>query len=378
MSRYPICADVTFTLQQKGVVASNHRSRTHVWLSLPLFRYLAGDPNDGILQAVNLTRFANLDNHFADPSCLDLRPGAGTKEEFASMAEAETFLRKHFILTNSREYRDYFGKKQNILDRGKMGDFHQRMGYQLLLEKRLAAETLWEDSKLDSVSGHVKGSMYRYVQAPFMEEYFAGLELRGKVVLDFGCGDGMAAEYLVNQGAEVIGIDPDRKRLARASERLGESFAPVWMDLEAADPLAVLPDRDFDLIWMSDVFLLYFYPVDSCRMPATPVELLKRLTRTLKPGGRCTFMEPHGVFWLAPWLGRDDMPYTVLTEYSSKRYSVAPNLEELAAAVAGAGLAISRIFEPKPVEGCRQADPKAYHFADNFPQWWVFELVKPS
>jgi hypothetical protein len=87
-------------------------------------------------------------------------------------------------------------------------------------------------------------------------------------------------------------------------------------------------------------------------------------------------MEPHGVFWLAPRLGDPEMPFTVLTEYASKTYSVAPGLEELSRAVAGAGLLIRRIWEPKPVDACRRLDAAACAFAENFPQWWVFELVK--
>jgi SAM-dependent methyltransferase len=347
-------------------------------MSLPLFRFLGGDSNDGPLLAANLTKFSNADDHFYDPTCLDHDLEIKNPEKFESIEEAVVFLRKNLITCeNAKAYKGFFNKKQSILDLERTGTFHQQLGQHLFFESRLSAETLWEDYKIDNATGEIQGALYKYVQDSFMEKYFSTMDLHGKVVLDFGCGNGMALRHLAKLGAEIIGIDPDKMRLAKAREWFGHAFTPVLMDLTLSDPLSVMPEKDFDFVWMSDVFLLYFYPVDGCAPGTKPVDLLKRLTHNLKPGGKCTFMEPHGCFWLAPWLGQDDMPFTVLTEYSRKVYSVAPGLEELAEVIAGAGLHISRIYEPKPAEECRAVDPKAYYFADNFPQWWVFELVKP-
>jgi SAM-dependent methyltransferase len=378
MPGYEICPDVTFTVRMGGVLASNHRARSHVWMSLPLFRHLVGDRNDGVLKAGNLTSFSNLDNHFAEPSGLDPHWDGKNVQEFGTLEEAEAYLEKHFILAgNTKAYREYFAKKRNILDRARMGNFHQRLGYQLFLEKRLSPETLWEDNKVDRLSGKLSGALYKYVQKPFLDEYFSAIDWKGKVAVDFGCGNGLVAAQLTKLGAEVIGVDPDKIRLDQARALAGPAFTSIWMDLASPDPLAVLPDIEVDFVWMSDVFIFYFYPVDACAPVARPAELLKRLTRNLKVGGRCVVMEPHGCFWLAPWLGGAEQPFTVLTEYSKKSYSVSPGLEEIAEAIAEAGLHIRRIYEPKPAEEGRTVDPRAYYFATNFPQWWVFEMIKP-
>ena len=52
------------------------------------------------------------------------------------------------------------------------------------------------------------------------------LKLNGKRVLDVGCGDGELANKIAHAGAEVIGIDPNPKRIetARRSAQSGTEF----------------------------------------------------------------------------------------------------------------------------------------------------------
>lgn len=153
MSHYKTCTDVTFTIQDKGVLASNHRARTYVWLNLPLFNLLAGEPTDGLLQIANLTKFMDSNDHFADPTGLDRSPETHPTETFETLEAATDFLRRHYILADDIAYETFLDKKQSILDRKRLGTFHQQLGYQLFMERRLGPETLWDDQKLDSQTG---------------------------------------------------------------------------------------------------------------------------------------------------------------------------------------------------------------------------------
>jgi SAM-dependent methyltransferase len=55
--------------------------------------------------------------------------------------------------------------------------------------------------------------------------------LAGAVVLDAGCGSGAQAEWLLGQGADVIGIDVSPRMVEEAVRRCagrGWFFSPTW------------------------------------------------------------------------------------------------------------------------------------------------------
>jgi len=374
---YSICSDVSFEITQDGVLASNHRARQHVLLNLPLFDLLAGaEPDSNDLCAWDRSTISNLDGLLADPTCL-MRGAIGDPSRFVGITDALEFLAERFILVRDLEaYRAYFAKRSSLIDRKHMGTFHQRVGAELLLRKKVDPDEWWYSQKFDPETGKVRDSLYRYVQKEFIDGYIGSLDLAGSAVLDFGCGSGLASQLFAAGGAHVTGVDPDPTALATAEREVGADFQPVQLDFSAPDPLSKLPLGPFDFIWLSDVLLFYFYPQDAGQPVVAPAELLEQLANRLADGGRLVIMNPHAVFWLAPWLGDDEFPYTVITEYAGRVYSVTPSLEELSRALEKAGLCICRIYEPRPGEAGRSADSKAYHFAKRFPVWWVFECAK--
>jgi SAM-dependent methyltransferase len=374
---YSICADVIFEITEAGILASNHRARQHVLLSLPLFNWLAGaEPDTSELQAWDRTTVSNLEGLLADPTCLN-RDALGEPSRFGDVFEALEFLADRFILIRDLEaYRDYFAKRSSLIDQKHMGTFHQRVGAELLLRKKVDPDEWWYSQKFDPETGRVRDSLYRYVQKEFIDTYLGSLDFDGRAVLDFGCGSGLASQLFAADGAQVTGVDPDPVALATAEREVGAGFQPVHLDFSSADPLSKLPLGPFDFIWLSDVLLFYFYPQDAGEPVLAPAELLEQLANRLADGGRLAIMNPHAVFWLAPWLGDDEFPYTVITEYADRLYSVTPSLEELSVALEQAGLCICRVYEPRPSEDGRDTDPKAYHFAERFPVWWVFECAK--
>lgn len=373
LNGYRVCSDVTFCVSDTGVLASNHRARRHVWLSLALFSRLAGMAVSGELRAADRTRFGNVDGLLSDPTCLDRAVPLDTVP-FHDLATALNYLAERFIVVLDEEtYAAYFAKKHSLVDRRHFGTFHQQLGAELTLRTRIDPSVWWYRQKFDPETGQVLPNLYKFVQEAFLERYLADVPLEGRTVLDFGCGSGMASRRFVARGARVIGVDIDQSLLAEAARVSGDRFRPVRLDLSQPDPLGVIPSAPLDWVWLSDVLLFYFYPQEGGPSPITPADLLRRLTARLSPGGRCVIMQPHGTFWLSPWLGDATRPFTVLTEYATRLYSVVPTLEELSRAIAEAGLAIGRVWEPQPVLEGRAVDRRAYEFATAFPQWWVFE-----
>ena len=102
--------------------------------------------------------------------------------------------------------------------------------------------------------------------------------------------------------------------------------------------------------------------------------LFADIRRILKPDGLLLSVEPHYIFWLLPWLGEGDRPFTVLTEYREKFFGVTPTISTLIQAFAKGGFAVTWMEEMYPDSAFEAVDPRAYHFACQFPLWQMFEL----
>jgi phosphoethanolamine N-methyltransferase len=123
------------------------------------------------------------------------------------------------------------------------------------------------------------------------------LDVRGKHVLDFGCGIGGPAFYLAREhGATVTGIDIEAPLIERAKRRAQqlELEEQVEFTLVKPEPLQ-FPDQSFDVVLSSGAFT----QIDD--KAGTYADCL----RVLKPGGVLTCYE-----WMkAPGEYSQDMHY---------------------------------------------------------------------
>jgi SAM-dependent methyltransferase len=107
-------------------------------------------------------------------------------------------------------------------------------------------------------------------------------EVRGKRVLDFGCGHGMAAVVLARRGAVVTACDLSAGYVAEARARAranGVTVACVQADGQRL-PFA---DRSFDAVWGHAI-------LHHLDVPTAAGEL----RRVLRPGGVAVLCEPWG------------------------------------------------------------------------------------
>lgn len=109
-------------------------------------------------------------------------------------------------------------------------------------------------------------------------------DLRGKTVLDVGCGEGTGSTLLAKLGAHVTGIDISPKSIELAASRaemnhLTASCRFLCGPLETAE---LAPDS-FDIIW-GDAILHHIIP--------DLAGVLTRLTQWAKPGALMVFGEP--------------------------------------------------------------------------------------
>jgi SAM-dependent methyltransferase len=107
-------------------------------------------------------------------------------------------------------------------------------------------------------------------------------DVRGKRVLEYGCGHGMASVVLARRGATVTGIDLSAGYVEEASRRAIAN--EVTAEFRQADAECMpFADGSFDAVWGCAVL----HHLDLQWAGA-------ELNRVLKPGGVAVFCEPWG------------------------------------------------------------------------------------
>lgn len=103
--------------------------------------------------------------------------------------------------------------------------------------------------------------------------------LRGKRVLDVGCGGGILSESMAARGADVTGIDLGEKALKVAQLHKLESGASVDYRLVSVESLAAEAPETYDMVTCMEM-------LEHVPDPAAVVQACARL---VKPGGRVFF-----------------------------------------------------------------------------------------
>lgn len=103
--------------------------------------------------------------------------------------------------------------------------------------------------------------------------------LRGRRVLDIGCGGGILAEGMASRGADVTGIDLSTKALSVARLHLFESQQKVEYREIAAEALAAAEPASFDIVTCME--MLEHVP--------DPASVVRACATLVKPGGHVFF-----------------------------------------------------------------------------------------
>jgi SAM-dependent methyltransferase len=122
-------------------------------------------------------------------------------------------------------------------------------------------------------------------------------DLKGKRVVDLGCGFGWASRWMRDQGAtSVLGIDLSKNMIERARSTTADAAIEYCIaDLDTLE----LPEKAFDLAYSA---LSFHYIQDFGR-------LVRMIHQALVPGGRLVFSIEHPIFMAATharWISEED------------------------------------------------------------------------
>jgi len=120
----------------------------------------------------------------------------------------------------------------------------------------------------------------RYLKVIALAKEHFGPELRGKKILDVGCGDGVLTSMFARLGCQASGIDYSEEAVQFAKQKLSNNSYVNFTQGSAYD--LPWPDATFDLVVSSDV-IEHLTDVKK---------FLQEISRVLKPSGGVIISTP--------------------------------------------------------------------------------------
>lgn len=256
----------------------------------------------------------------------------------------------------------------------------------------------WNEAAKSFVEFVRSGKNYyaEYLNGPALKRVVG--DVKGKEVLDIGCGEGFLSRYFAEAGAEVTAVDISEALIEAAIEE--EQRHPLGVTYVATDAanLDMLESESFD--------------VASCHMALMDIAdyeaAIGEVSRVLKKGGRFVAVIEHPCFNTRTLDGKPVSGWeTRLREDGSKEYlhyrvgeyftrhsytwewrherlpsgfvttGFHRTLSDYVNALSKHGLAVTKFDEPQPMEeGVRLHPPMAKHY--RVPQSLVIEATKIS
>jgi 2-polyprenyl-3-methyl-5-hydroxy-6-metoxy-1,4-benzoquinol methylase len=193
--------------------------------------------------------------------------------------------------------------------------------------------------------------------------------VQGKRVLDIGCGPGLYTEWLIEHGAQVVGIDISSEMIELARHRIGERA--IFYQHDISQPLSFAADATFDIV----VAPLMIHHVTK------RVAALREVARVLTADGYLIVSTSHP---FADWKNHGGSYFATELVQDTWSRSSEPvqlpfwrmSLTTLCDEFCQAAFYIDRLLEPQPEPAAAEIDPNTYQELMEQPGFIVFRLRK--
>ena len=203
-------------------------------------------------------------------------------------------------------------------------------------------------------------------------------DLRGKNLIDIGCGPGAYSVEFTKRGADVSVVDLSQNMLEKARDNA--ETANVELTLQKADAHS-LPYKSESF----DVAVLIFMILNT--------RIVEEAARVLKPSGLLLFSDTHPTLEAkGQWASNNIGAPRIIEDYFShakRKWRITPGLgrtitlkyhtytiEQCVNMIADADFKILRIAEPNPGKDVKKSDPIHYDRCSRIPYFIIYLAEK--
>jgi len=194
-------------------------------------------------------------------------------------------------------------------------------------------------------------------------------EVKGKRVLDAGCGPGVYSEWLLRHEAKVVAVDASPRMVELAKKRLGKLNVRVH---DLRDPLDFLKDASMDIVLAP---LLMDYIEDW-------IPVFKEFYRILVRKGLFVFSMEHP-FAKGLWQKSEDYFKVEIVEEKWTGFgapismpSFKRPLEAVVSSLSSSGFRMEKLLEPRPTLEFKEKLPEDYEMLSKQPSFMCIRAVK--
>ncbi|MFA7319150.1 MAG: class I SAM-dependent methyltransferase [Parcubacteria group bacterium] len=208
-------------------------------------------------------------------------------------------------------------------------------------------------------------------------------EVRGKRIIDIGCGDGYVSRILASRGAKITAVDVSKGLILSAINQETIDNLGIEYRIESALDLKSVEDESFECA----VSIMVFGHFNNNEMHQS----LRETCRILKSGGVFVLAVPHPAMYIARlktrWVefnnqhpdywGNEDR--LVLRTNDEQEFSVVAKkhtLEEYLNGLIGCGFLIQEVSEPKANEDDMKEYSEMWGCEDKVPFYLVIKATK--
>jgi len=117
--------------------------------------------------------------------------------------------------------------------------------------KDVRAEDYWLE-RSSSYAKRIEGQYHRHRLA-MVEALIGDCDLKSRICVDLGCGEGIFSEYLLSRGARVIAFDPAEEMVRSAAERLHKTDRDSRVFKAGVEGLRSIAPESVDFVFALNV-----------------------------------------------------------------------------------------------------------------------------